>query len=345
MTQPPSRLHGHPDARPSLTTAYVDGHAPGAQRRAGHAVDPAPTYHGLPALRRPQWGWYIPAYFFVGGAGSGAYVVATVADIGGRAEDRALVRGGRGVALAAMLISPLLLIIDLGRPGRWINMLRVFRPRSMMNQGSFALLALGLFSGLAAIVELLLPLAPRRRSARWAVRLARPVSWLGVVPAIVVGAYTALLLAATNVPLWTRPRLLMGPLFLASAMSTGLAATRLAAEATGGVGARTETRVKRAEALMTGTELLLTIASVVRLGPTGRPLRTRGLGLLFQTGSIGAGMLAPLVLARTGRRGATLLAAVLTLVGGALLRHTIVVAGQRSADDPRAAFDATRARA
>ncbi|MBM4439690.1 MAG: polysulfide reductase NrfD [Candidatus Rokubacteria bacterium] len=330
--------------RLSLTAAYTDGHAPAAQRRAGHVTEPAPTYHGLPAIRRPQWGWHIPAYFFVGGAGSGAYIVATIADIGGRAADRPLVTGGRAVALAAMLVSPVLLVLDLGRPGRWINMLRVFRPRSMMNQGSFALLALGAFSGLGAVVEVAQRFAQRRALARWTARLGRPVSWLGALPAVVVAGYTAVLLAATNVPLWTRSRLLLGPLFLASAMSTGLAATRLAAEAAGGIAARTETRVKRAETLMTGAELALTAASVARLGRDARPLLAGGLGVLFHTGSVGLGMLAPLALARAGGRRSTLLAAALTLAGGGLLRYAVVVAGQRSADDPRAYFRATRAR-
>src|SRR3712207_8061149 len=113
--------------------------------------------------------------------------------------------------------SPPLLIMDLGRPERFVNMLRIFKPRSPMSMGAWCLsLFGGLLSG-AVGADLL----GRKREARV----------LGGATAVTggyLGSYTGVLLATTAVPLWARSRLFLGPIFVATATATGAAATRLA---------------------------------------------------------------------------------------------------------------------
>src|SRR5207248_7415343 len=118
-------------------------------------------------------------------------------------------RRGHALSLVALLPCPLLLILDLGRPDRFLNMFRVLKLRSPMSLGSWALAAFGPFCALSA-------LSPRRALAL-----------VGLPFALFVAGYTGVLLAATAVPLWTKNHLLLGPLFLSSSFSSAAAALRL----------------------------------------------------------------------------------------------------------------------
>jgi formate-dependent nitrite reductase membrane component NrfD len=294
------------------------------------------SYFGLPAIKKPQWGWYVPAYFFIGGTASGAYITATLADMLGRRSDRSYVAAGRFIALVGVLASLPLLVADLGRPERFLNMLRVFKPRSMMSTGSWALTAFGGFAGLAVGVEVLRALSPRWPVLRLLIWPLRVLSWFGVLPAMYVGSYTGVLLSATNVPLWAGNRFLVGPLFLSSAMSCGLAATGLAAR----LRPAAKQRFKRAEQRVLMTELAITIASAVTLRGLARPLLTGRWSRLYLSGSLGAGLLVPLLLERLGLRGGFwgAVSSVLVLIGGASTRFAVTEAGKESADDPHAYF-------
>src|SRR5438094_5854796 len=90
--------------------------------------------------------WEILLHFFSGGAAGAAAVVGAVADYSG--ADRRLVRDARWIAAAGAVISPALLIADLGRPSRFLNMLRVFKLRSPMSMGAWTLV--GFVSGASA---------------------------------------------------------------------------------------------------------------------------------------------------------------------------------------------------
>ena len=295
-----------------------------------------PDYYGRPAIKKPGWLWYIPAYFFVGGTSSGAYIVATLLDIRGRDEDRDAVRYGHLIAFLGMLVSPLLLITDLGRPERFLNMLRVFKPRSVMNMGTWALLHFSSFAALATGLHVLEHFGIRLRAVR-------VLTWLGIAPAMVVGTYTGVLLSATNVPLWAGNRLLMGPLFFSSALSSGIAAVRLALSLRGVSHHGTRRRLHSAETTVTSAEMLLTVGSLLVLRGLARPLVQGRWSTLQQVGSIGLGTLLPFVLNRFAleHRWVEAFSAALTLAGGAMLRFSVTDAGEKSADDPQAYFDYT----
>jgi formate-dependent nitrite reductase membrane component NrfD len=326
--------------RASLSAEYTAGHAPANQHRDLQPPPRQSSYFGMPALKKPEWTWCVPAYFFIGGTASGAYIVATIADMLGRREDRAHVLAGKLIALFGVLVSLPLLVADLGRPERFLNMLRVFKPRSMMSTGSWALTAFGGFSGLAVAVELLRALSPRWPLLRFLVGPLRVVSWLGILPAMYVGSYTGVLLSATNVPLWAGNRFLMGPLFFSSAMSCGLAATNLGAHLRAPFSASGEERFGRAEQRVLTTELAITAASALMLRGLARPLMTSRWGRLYQMGSLGAGMLLPLLLPRLGLQGGVwgVVSSVLVLIGGGSTRFAVTEAGKESADDPHAYF-------
>ncbi|HEU4754899.1 MAG TPA: NrfD/PsrC family molybdoenzyme membrane anchor subunit, partial [Armatimonadota bacterium] len=213
--------------RASLPAEYEWGQAPAGQRRQDQHTPERPDYYGLPAIKRPEWKWYVPAYFFTGGVASGSYIVATIADMRGGGEDRPLVRAGRYLCLLMTAACPVLLIADLGRPERWHYMLRSFRPRSMMNQGAWGLSLFGAFVTAATVAQVLEDLAGGgnglgRRLLRGAAAPLRPLTWLGIPVAAYVGSYTGVLLSATNVPLWAGNRNFLGPLFFASALSSGV---------------------------------------------------------------------------------------------------------------------------
>lgn len=306
------------------------------------------TYYRYPALKRPEWTWEIFAYFFTGGLAAGSYLIATLADLFGRAEDRAVSRAGRYVALASMLVSPLLLIADLGRRERFLNMLRIVKSRSPMSVGTWGLTGFGLFVGLGVLRQMFEDGLIPRRSV-----LARPFTWvplsvsgvLGSLFGFFVGSYTGALLSFTNVPLWARNNLLQGPTFLYSALSSGLAAISLVLSAQGRTPPRTEAWMTRAEAFSSAGELGMIVGSVLNLRGTARPVLTGRYAAPFWLGALGLGVVAPMVLRYSGNddtedraRYRTGLAALSTLAGGLIYRWVTVKAGQESASDPDAYF-------
>src|SRR3954464_6566133 len=166
-----------------------------------------------PFLHAAVWTWEVPLYFWFGGIATGSSFVALACDLAGdhRSADTA-----PKVALAAQPPSPPLLIMDLGRPARFANMLRLVKPRSPMNMGAWALTLFGaLASGAVAADEL----GERR--------VARALGGANAVVGGYLGSYTGILLGVTAVPLWARSRLFLGPIFVATATATGASACRL----------------------------------------------------------------------------------------------------------------------
>src|SRR5919107_3813573 len=108
------------------------------------------NYYGIPPIKHAHWTWQIPVYFWIGGIGAGVHLFATVAQQLGH-EDRALVRTSRYTVLLTMILSPVLLIWDLGRPERFYNMLRIVKLRSPMSTQSWSLFIFGNLAGLIAV--------------------------------------------------------------------------------------------------------------------------------------------------------------------------------------------------
>jgi formate-dependent nitrite reductase membrane component NrfD len=187
---------------------------------------PPRGYYGLPVLKTPVWRWEVWSYFFLGGLAAGSFVVASLARLFGDEHDRPVIRAGFLISFVSVLACPVLLIKDLGRPSRFLNMLRVVKPESPMSMGVWGLLGFSACSALAVLREVF---GDRQGLVGAVVRLVpdRPVAVMGSGLGAFLGGYTGVLLSVTSVPLWSRSRLL-GPAFLASAFSSGLAAVTFA---------------------------------------------------------------------------------------------------------------------
>ncbi len=306
------------------------GQIAGASRRA--RTGPLPDVVQGPVMHGPVWTWEVPVYFWLGGMAAGASFVAAACDLAGD-EDAA--RVARKVALAAVLPSPPLLIMDLGRPLRFLNMLRVFKPRSPMSMGVWCLVT---FSNLAA-GAVAADLLGRRRLART----------LGAANAIVggyLGSYTGVLLAATAVPVWARSRLLLGPIFVATATATGASACRLVLAARGMPdGHPTREALGKVETIAIGAELLLSEVNERRLGPLAEGLETGTAGGHFKRAKwlVRAGLAMHLPRRVTGP-WIHHVASGCYLAGAFFFRQAWVAAGKTSAADHRAVAAMARAR-
>src|SRR6516225_3265767 len=109
---------------------------------AGGPIPSRPGYYGQPVVRPPVWTWDIPIYFFVGGLGGMSPVIAFGAILFHHFD---VARTAMWVAAIASVLSPILLILDLGRPHLFVNMLRVFKPQSAMSMGAWILTGFGMF--------------------------------------------------------------------------------------------------------------------------------------------------------------------------------------------------------
>jgi hypothetical protein len=169
-----------------------------ARRARGGSEVPVPV--SGPVINAPVWTWEVPLYFWFGGVATGSSFVAMACDAVG---DHRSAAAARKLTLAAILPGAPLLILDLGRPERFLHMMRIFKVRSPMSMGAWCLSA---FSG-AATGAVAADLLGRPRLARL----------LGVKTAVLatyLGSYTGVLLASTAVPLWGRSRAFLPPIFI-----------------------------------------------------------------------------------------------------------------------------------
>jgi formate-dependent nitrite reductase membrane component NrfD len=149
-----------------------------------------------------------------------------------------------------------------------------------------------------------------------------------------LGSYTGVLLASTAVPLWARSRLFLGPVFVATAVATGAAASRLTLVACGlPDGHPTRRALGTVETAAMTAELVLSSVNEKRLGDLAGALEEGTAGKQFRTAKwlVRAGL--SLRFARRFGRPAHDLASVLYLLAGLLFRQAWVGAGKQSAGD------------
>ncbi len=296
---------------------------PGSPMPSAPAPHQARDYYGQPLLKEPVWTWEIPAYFFVGGAAGAAAVLAAAAQLAGDREE--LVRDARWVAAAGAALSTPLLISDLGRPQRFLNMLRVFKVRSPMSVGAWTLAAFGTATAAAAFAEEL-----RRRTDLPVTLIGNASAALAAATGLVMATYTGVLIGATAIPVWSKHVSLLPMHFGASALGSAVSLLQLLGHDDD---AALNALGLAAAAFETWTGLTLeaepSIASEpLRQGTTGITMRLSG----FFSGPL------PVVLRLAGLRWkrARQAAAVSTLLGSLITRIAWVEAGKASARDPRA---------
>ena len=275
------------------------------------------SYYGRPVIKEPVWkNPDVPAYLFLGGLAGASSVLAAGAQLSRHHE---LARVAKTSALGAISLSAVALINDLGRPARFANMLRVFKPSSPMSVGSWLLAGYGPVAGAAAVSELT-GIAP------WAGRAATLSA--GVLgPAI--ATYTAALICDTAVPAWHEGYREMPYLFAGSAAGAagglGLLAVRPAAAAP----------ARDLAVLGAAVELIAKRRLLARLGDLAEPYETGTPGTILRLAEVlTAGGLAGAALGGKSRAVSALSGASL-LAASALTRFGVFEAGRASARDPK----------
>jgi hypothetical protein len=314
-------------------TAQDAAQTPGAQglgaAQSPSSSSPAQTkesYYGLPVLKKPVWTWEVPLYFFLGG------IAGVSACIGFAAQlfhgDPTLIRTALWMGLIGAAVCPVLLIADLGRPSRFLNMLRVFKLRSPMSMGAWILVA---FSGCIFLAvsshELILH---GFTSPRWIY-----LRWIGELTAAITGlllaSYTGVLIGATAIPVWSQNREILPPHFLTS----GLGSSSGILELLGFMVPATQIL----GFVASGLETILGIFLEVRERPVDGPLQHGKSGWTLRIAGLVEGPVSLLLrLFLGGRPGGRYAAAVCFIAGALLSRYGWIWAGVASAQDPHALF-------
>jgi Polysulphide reductase, NrfD len=274
------------------------------------------SYYGRPVLKEPVWKPEIPLYFFTGGLAGASSILSLVA----RAKrNEPLAKSSLYIGAIGDLVSPVLLISDLGRPERFLNMFRVFKVTSPMSVGSWILGMSGTTSGFAAGCELL-GILPRGKLA------AETIAALVGGP---LASYTGVLIADTAIPAWHEARRELPFVFAGSAAASAGAA---AAIFTPPESARPARRLAVLGAAIEGAAMQIMER---RLGMVGEPYRQGAAGR-FAKAAKAPSTAGAAVLGLAGRRRPLAVAGgVLILTGEVCLRWSVFSAGFQSARDPK----------
>lgn len=322
MSAPDGFRGSDPPDRDARTGVAIGRRRPRHRRGRGGERSMVPkaeftSYYGRPVLKRPVWNARdIGGYLFLGGLAGASSVLAAGADLTGRPT---LARGAKAGAAGALGLAFVALVHDLGRPARFLNMLRVAKPSSPMSVGSWLLAGYGPLAAGAAATSLTGSFPRLGRLATLGAAALGPA----------VAGYTAALISDTAVPAWHEGYREMPFVFAGSA-----------ATAAGGLGLITASTAESGPArgfaaAGAAAELAAVHLMKRRLGMVAEPYETgRSGGLLRAAEIISA---AGIGCAFVGHRSRALsaLAGAALLAGSAASRFGIFEAGLASAADPK----------
>lgn len=297
------------------------------------------SYYGRPIVKAPPWGDEIAAYLFLGGLAGGSSLLSAGAQLAGKPL---LQRNARLTALTGLGLGTAALIHDLGRPERFLYMLRTFKVTSPMSVGTWLLSAFGMGAGLTAAAEVdrlsghRLPLGPMRRVIT---ALEKPAEAQTALLGAPLASYTGVLLAATAVPTWNASRDHLSFVFVSSA---ALAASGAALITTP---AREAQPARALSAIAAVAEVASMKTMKKRMHPAeAEPLESGAPGKMLKwaerltiAGAAGAALLG-------GWRAAAAASGLLMLGGSALTRVGFLRAGISSAADPKHTIEPQKAR-
>ena len=305
--------------------------------------DDAPvTYFGQPVLKRPHWGWNVVTYLFLGGIMGASSMIAAMIDRHASPAENRLARNANFSALALAIACPLVLISHLGRPERFLHMLRIVKFKSPMSMGVWGLVLFSNVAAAAATRELaLLGILPR-----WMRHIAPPgAPLLQALLGSFIAGYTGVLLSATAIPVWAKGKRHIPAVSVASGIGSACALQSLLLLP--GRNDAALAKLERFELAAAAVEILILFDFEKHAGSYGKPMFEGPRGARFRMRTMVLGLAAPIainavrVVAKPrGMLGKmlALASACLTLAGGYVLRETLIESGKDSADDPRAGF-------
>ncbi|MBV8994109.1 MAG: polysulfide reductase NrfD [Pseudonocardiales bacterium] len=318
-------LRGVRPDRDALTGVATGKRGRRRDRRRTGQRDGAPTvpaaeftsYYGMPVINKPVWSSPdIPGYLFLGGLAGAASLLGAGAQATGRP---ALDRVSKAGAFGAGVLSLVGLVHDLGKPSRFLHMLRVFKVTSPMSVGSWLLAGYVPLAGVAAASSVF-GRAPK-------IGMAATAGSALIGPA--VASYTAALISDTAVPAWHDGYPEMPFVFVgsgaAAAGGLGLLAAPLA-----------QSGPARAMAVFgVGTELASFERMERRIGMTAEPYSQGRGGAYVRAGKVLSVL--GVVGALLGRRSrlVSALSGAALLASSAATRWGIFHAGMQSAKDPK----------
>jgi hypothetical protein len=275
------------------------------------------SYYGRQIIKTPTWKTPdVPLYLFLGGLAGASALLAEGAAVRGLP---ALEGVTRGVAAGGAAVGTVFLVHDLGRPERFLNMLRVFKPTSPLSVGSFILAPFASFATAAYGSHL----------TGWFPRLGRLAGVGAAAFGPPLATYTAALFANTAVPAWHEAHRELPFAFGGSgAAAAGGLAMVLAPMAETGPALRLALAGAAVE--VTAVETIVRrhglVAEPYEKGMPGRLMKlARGL-------TVGGAALA--VLGRRSRLGCAAAGAAF-VAGSVTLRFGVFEAGLASARDPK----------
>ena len=287
-----------------------------------------------PLFQSPEWAWWIVFYFFFGGITGGLYFAAGWLDLFGDESDRSAMRFGHLLAFPLLIVCALLLIVDLGQPLRFWHMifqserfpLVMLKPYSPMSLGSAILAVFGVVTFLSFVDAVFtrgrLFHAPGNP-------IGKALSVVGAIMGMTLAGYTGLLLNVTNEPGWGDSPWISA-LFVFSGVSTGIAVLLLLARR---LPRTTEAKLAEADNYLMIFELITLLVFLFALGAVGiRFVLGTPTAILFAI-VIVLGLLVPLALhwrpmLAGSARTSSIVAAVLVLIGGFVLRWAVLATPQ-----------------
>ncbi|GII86669.1 polysulfide reductase [Sphaerisporangium siamense] len=286
--------------------------------RATAQADHFDSYYGRRILKPPTWeAATIGGYLYLGGLAGASSVFAAGGQLTGRPR---LARAGKAAALVGVGLSLAALVEDLGRPARFLHMLRTFKPTSPMSVGSWLLAAYAPLVGVSLFTDVTgrFPLAGR--AACYGAAVLGPA----------VTTYTAVLISDTAVPAWHEGYREMPFLFAGSATATAAGSALIATPAAENGPAR------RAAVLGTALELAAGRLMRHRMGMVGEAYERGRAGVLMRTGeALALAGAAGAALSGRGGRAAAVLSGAALMAASACIRLGVFSAGVASTQDPR----------
>ena len=289
------------------------------------------TYYDQPLLKESVWTIDIPLYYFTGGAAGAALALGAAVQLGGNGDLRRFSQHCHWLGIIGSTIGAGFLIHDLGKPSRFIYMLRVFRPTSPMNIGSWILggaaptaIATGLFINRGGLLG----------------KVGEVTGYASGVFGAALAGYTGVLVSNSAIPAWQAARRWMPILFMSSAMASAASILDLFYE---------DERANRITFMFGNVGRVLELAASYKVEEAasqvpsvGEPFRTGATSSLWKTATVltAASLIISAIPSKsTGKRK---VAGLLGALGSLCLRFAVHYISKESSRNPRAAIEQQR---